>query len=139
MNLLAIGCGQGGKPTPVVVCALAFIFCAGALRWLIQLSFTVLTAHRVALPAAVNGYLQGRWLTQRLVVGPFGNARVAVGVALFLLGMVINIDSDVRLANLRPPGAVSALACLLAWCALVLLTAGGLDADRLLHPSRWRL
>ena len=72
---------QGGKPTPIGICALAFIFCT------------------------VNGYIQVRsiqlthfadtWLWQPIVV---------FGVVLFCIGLAINIHSDHILRSLRKPG-----------------------------------
>ena len=55
---------------------------------------------------AVNGYLQGRYLTNyaQYDLSWFYDPRFIVGHILFLLGMAINIHSDSVLRSLRAPG-----------------------------------
>lgn len=73
---------RGGKPTPFVVFLMALLFCV------------------------VNGYLQMRFLTEYAVFPAnwTQDPRFLVGVAVFFLGMGINIHSDGVLRNLRKPG-----------------------------------
>ena len=58
------------------------------------------------LTCAVNGYVQGRYLTHYIYYNPswFYDSRFLIGVSLFLLGMAINIHSDSILRSLRAPG-----------------------------------
>ncbi|CAI9617153.1 unnamed protein product [Staurois parvus] len=73
---------RGGKPTPLVPFALAFIFCC------------------------YNGYLQGSYLCKHadFPSGWTHDPRFIAGLALFFCGMAINIYSDHILRNLRTPG-----------------------------------
>ncbi|CAH1793207.1 unnamed protein product [Owenia fusiformis] len=73
---------RGGKPTPFLPFFLAFVFCA------------------------YNGYMQGRMLTQFQVYSDtyFTDLNVCIGVAMFIMGMSINLHSDHVLRNLRAPG-----------------------------------
>ena len=54
----------------------------------------------------VNGYLQGRYLTNyaRYDASWFYDPRFSIGLVMFLLGMAINVHSDSVLRNLRKPG-----------------------------------
>ncbi len=54
----------------------------------------------------LNGYMQGRYLTNFVHYDTswFYDPRFVVGNILFLLGMAINIQSDVILRTLRKPG-----------------------------------
>ena len=54
----------------------------------------------------VNGYLQGRYLTNYIHydVSWFYDPRFIVGHLVFLLGMAVNIHSDSILRSLRTPG-----------------------------------
>jgi 3-oxo-5-alpha-steroid 4-dehydrogenase 1 len=76
----------GGKPTPVVVFLLAFVFCL------------------------VNGIMQGRYLVEYATydadkfMGTEFSLQFICGAVLFLLGMAINMHSDSVLRNLRKPG-----------------------------------
>ena len=58
------------------------------------------------LTCTVNGYLQGRCLTNYVHYDLvwFYDPRFLLGVALFLLGMAINVHSDSVLRSLRAPG-----------------------------------
>ncbi|CAC5380411.1 Retrovirus-related Pol polyprotein from transposon 297,Steroid 5-alpha-reductase DET2,Retrovirus-related Pol polyprotein from transposon 17.6,3-oxo-5-alpha-steroid 4-dehydrogenase 1,3-oxo-5-alpha-steroid 4-dehydrogenase 2 [Mytilus coruscus] len=74
---------RGGKPTPFVTFAMAFLFCV------------------------VNGYLQGGYLLfhaprddHKCVTSP----QFITGLVMFFTGMVINIHSDHVLRNLRKSG-----------------------------------
>ncbi|XP_053322852.1 3-oxo-5-alpha-steroid 4-dehydrogenase 1 [Spea bombifrons] len=73
---------RGGKPTPFVSFALAFIFCC------------------------YNGYLQSSYLCRQAAFTPewLHDPRFIAGIAMFLSGMFINIYSDHILRNLRKPG-----------------------------------
>ncbi|XP_070332562.1 3-oxo-5-alpha-steroid 4-dehydrogenase 1 isoform X4 [Odocoileus virginianus] len=73
---------RGGKPTPLYVFLLAFVFCT------------------------YNGYLQSRYLSQYAVYADdwLRDPRFLTGSALWLIGMLINIHSDHVLRNLRKPG-----------------------------------
>lgn len=73
---------RGGKPTPVSVFLMAFGFCV------------------------TNGWLQGRALTvwQTYDAAWTSDPRFLGGLALFALGMAINIHADTILMNLRKPG-----------------------------------
>ena len=55
---------------------------------------------------AVNGYLQGRYLTNyaHYDTAWFYDPRFLIGHLLFLVGMAINIYSDSLLRSLRSPG-----------------------------------
>ena len=55
---------------------------------------------------SINGYLQGRYLTNYASYEPswFYDPRFLIGLVLFLLGMAINIHSDSVLRSLRKPG-----------------------------------
>mmetsp|Transcript_17172 Transcript_17172/g.55164 ORF Transcript_17172/g.55164 Transcript_17172/m.55164 type:complete len:266 (+) Transcript_17172:3-800(+) len=68
-----------GRPMPLTVMLLAFMFCS------------------------VNGYLQARALTKFEVYGneEWLSARVLIGVAVFVLGWLINYDADSTLLSLR--------------------------------------
>ena len=76
----------GGKPTPVGICAMAFLFCL----W--------------------NGTAQGAYLTS--AAGGAGaeaallldRPRVALGALLFFAGLGINLEADAILRGLRAPG-----------------------------------
>ncbi|XP_068683526.1 3-oxo-5-alpha-steroid 4-dehydrogenase 1-like isoform X1 [Montipora foliosa] len=72
---------KGGKPTPVFLAFLAFVFCF------------------------YNGYLQTRYLTKFAYYKKswLSNPCFICGVILFFIGMVINIHSDHLLRNLRKP------------------------------------
>ena len=74
-----------GKPTPLAVALSAFFF------------------------TTVNGYMQGRYLTQYLhyELSWFYDPRFMVGHLIFLTGMAINIYSDAILRGLRKPGETS--------------------------------
>ena len=71
-----------GKNTPLVPAVVAFCVCT------------------------VNGYLQGRYLTNYAYydLSWFYDPRFIVGHILFLVGMAINIHSDSILRSLRAPG-----------------------------------
>ena len=73
---------KGGKPTPVFLSFLAFMFCV------------------------LNGYMQARYLTKyaRYEMSYVPSPRFVCGVAIFFMGMAINIHSDHVLRNLRRPG-----------------------------------
>ncbi|XP_060047135.1 3-oxo-5-alpha-steroid 4-dehydrogenase 1 isoform X3 [Erinaceus europaeus] len=73
---------RGGKPTPVYVFLLAFLYCT------------------------FNGYLQGRYLTRHAVYAEdwLTDPRFLGGSLLWLLGLMINLHSDHILRNLREPG-----------------------------------
>ena len=72
----------GGKPTPVFLASLAFLFCA------------------------INGYIQARYLTKyaHYEMSWLTNPCFVVGVLSFFTGMTINIHSDYILRSLRKPG-----------------------------------
>lgn len=73
---------KGGKPTPVLLSCMAFLFCT------------------------LNGYLQARHLTRFAYydVTWLSNSCFICGAILFFTGMAINIHSDHTLCNLRKPG-----------------------------------
>ncbi|XP_025061585.1 3-oxo-5-alpha-steroid 4-dehydrogenase 1 [Alligator sinensis] len=73
---------RGGKPTPLIIFLLAFIFCL------------------------LNGYLQGRSLSNYAEYPSdwLKHPCFIVGFAGWLIGMVINIHSDHILRSLREPG-----------------------------------
>ncbi|XP_066481109.1 3-oxo-5-alpha-steroid 4-dehydrogenase 1 [Tiliqua scincoides] len=73
---------RGGKPTPASLFLLAFLFCS------------------------FNGYLQGRPLSNYTVFPAYWikDARFVIGTAMWLSGLLINIQSDDILRNLRKPG-----------------------------------
>ena len=58
------------------------------------------------LTCSINGYLQGRYLTNYAYynLSWFYDPRFIVGHILFLVGMAINIHSDSILRSLRAPG-----------------------------------
>ena len=70
---------RGGKPTPFLIFYMAFWFCA------------------------INGYLQGRWLTHLHVYDDAwtSDPRFILGVIVWLAGAAINIHSDAILRGLR--------------------------------------
>jgi len=72
----------GGKPTPVFLASLAFLFCA------------------------INGYIQARYLTKyaHYEMSWLTHPCFVVGVLTFFTGMAINIHSDYILRSLRKPG-----------------------------------
>ncbi|XP_021114254.1 3-oxo-5-alpha-steroid 4-dehydrogenase 1 isoform X1 [Heterocephalus glaber] len=72
---------RGGKPMPLVTCVLAFLFCT------------------------CNGYLQTRYLSWYAVYAEDWVTQPCflAGFALWLTGMLINIQSDHILRNLRKP------------------------------------
>lgn len=73
---------RGGKPTPFVSFAIAFMFCV------------------------YNGYMQGRYLSH-FAVYPSDWIRhpcFITGFSLWLTGILINVHSDHILRNLRKPG-----------------------------------
>ncbi len=57
---------------------------------------------------SINGYLQGRYLTQHLSYDLwwFADPRFIVGQLIFLFGMAANIHSDAVLRGLRKPGEI---------------------------------
>lgn len=71
-----------GKPTPLAPSLVAFFF------------------------TSVNGFMQGRYLTQYVhyEMSWFYDPRFLVGHILFLAGMAINVHSDAVLRSLRKPG-----------------------------------
>ncbi|XP_073248493.1 3-oxo-5-alpha-steroid 4-dehydrogenase 1-like [Porites lutea] len=73
---------KGGKPTPVLLSSMAFVFCM------------------------LNGYLQARYLSKfAFYKNSWLSSPIFIsGVALFVTGMAINIHSDHTLRNLRKPG-----------------------------------
>ncbi|KAL6079446.1 3-oxo-5-alpha-steroid 4-dehydrogenase 1 [Balamuthia mandrillaris] len=73
---------RGGKPTPVLLCLMAFGFC----MW--------------------NGFQQGRYLTHYYTYDEswLSHPMFIIGVIMFVSGMAINIHSDHILRNLRKPG-----------------------------------
>uniref|UniRef100_A0A8C4XAL8 3-oxo-5-alpha-steroid 4-dehydrogenase n=1 Tax=Erpetoichthys calabaricus TaxID=27687 RepID=A0A8C4XAL8_ERPCA len=73
---------QGGKPTPFIPFALAFVFCT------------------------YNGYLQTRHLSHFAVFPRdwITSPCFIIGFILWLAGMIINVHSDQVLRNLRKPG-----------------------------------
>ncbi|KAF7650917.1 hypothetical protein LDENG_00118860 [Lucifuga dentata] len=73
-----------GRPVPVDIMLSAIIFCS------------------------LNGFLQGYFLLYcaHYEVEWMGDVRLATGVLLFVVGMIINIHSDHILRNLRTPGQV---------------------------------
>jgi len=73
---------KGGKPTPVLLSSMAFVFCV------------------------LNGYLQARYLTKFAYYEKswLSNPFFGCGIVLFFMGMAINIHSDHTLRNLRKPG-----------------------------------
>ncbi|KAM8966987.1 3-oxo-5-alpha-steroid 4-dehydrogenase 1 [Pelodytes ibericus] len=73
---------RGGKPTPFISFALAFIFCC------------------------YNGYLQSSYLCRHTAFSAewVQDPRFIAGIAMFFSGMFINIYSDHILRNLRKPG-----------------------------------
>ncbi|XP_004678111.1 PREDICTED: 3-oxo-5-alpha-steroid 4-dehydrogenase 1 [Condylura cristata] len=73
---------RGGKPVPLYLSLLAFLFCA------------------------CNGYLQGRTLSRYAVYADdwVSDPRFLAGSALWLAGLLINLHSDHVLRCLRKPG-----------------------------------
>jgi len=72
---------RGGKPTPVGICGLAFIFCS------------------------VNGYIQVRSIQLKHFDDAWlSNPIVILGITLYFIGLAINIHSDHILRSLRKPG-----------------------------------
>ncbi|XP_037386116.1 3-oxo-5-alpha-steroid 4-dehydrogenase 1 [Talpa occidentalis] len=73
---------RGGKPSPLYLCLVAFLFCT------------------------CNGYLQSRYLSRYAVYADdwVTDPRFLAGSALWLAGMLINIHSDHILRCLRKPG-----------------------------------
>ncbi|KAK0135265.1 3-oxo-5-alpha-steroid 4-dehydrogenase 1 [Merluccius polli] len=73
---------RGGKPTPVVSFALAFVFCI------------------------YNGYMQIRYLSHyaEYPTGWVTHPCFIIGSALWLVGWLVNVHSDHILRNLRNPG-----------------------------------
>ncbi|XP_031991120.1 3-oxo-5-alpha-steroid 4-dehydrogenase 1 isoform X1 [Hylobates moloch] len=73
---------RGGKPMPLLACAMAIMFCT------------------------CNGYLQSRYLSHCAVYADdwVTDPRFLIGFGLWLTGMLINIHSDHILRNLRKPG-----------------------------------
>uniref|UniRef100_A0A7R9YDD7 3-oxo-5-alpha-steroid 4-dehydrogenase 1 n=1 Tax=Pinguiococcus pyrenoidosus TaxID=172671 RepID=A0A7R9YDD7_9STRA len=73
---------RGGKAMPVLVCALAWTFCV------------------------VNGYLQARSICSfdEYAEGWTRDPRFLLGSALWAAGLLINVQSDGILRNLRKPG-----------------------------------
>nr|XP_056718250.1 3-oxo-5-alpha-steroid 4-dehydrogenase 1 [Euleptes europaea] len=73
---------RGGKPTPVITCLLAFVFCC------------------------CNGYLQGRSLSNYAEYPSswLKEPRFILGVAGWISGLLINVHSDHILVTLRKPG-----------------------------------
>ncbi len=71
-----------GTLCPIIISIAGFVFCA------------------------LNGYMQGRYLTNFVHYDTswFYDPRFVVGNILFLVGMAINIQSDVILRTLRKPG-----------------------------------
>ena len=72
---------HGGKPSPVIIVFMAFLFCA------------------------MNGYVQSRYLLQYYTYSDywFFDPRFFIGIVMFLLGLAINIQSDAILRGLRKP------------------------------------
>ncbi|XP_031564859.1 3-oxo-5-alpha-steroid 4-dehydrogenase 1-like [Actinia tenebrosa] len=73
---------KGGKPTPFLI-------------WFFALTYTL-----------INGYVQGRHLAMFAEYNQswFTDPRFIVGVLLFFTGMMLNIQADNILTNLRKPG-----------------------------------
>ncbi|XP_014665585.1 PREDICTED: 3-oxo-5-alpha-steroid 4-dehydrogenase 1-like isoform X2 [Priapulus caudatus] len=73
---------RGGKPTPIITFASAFIFCL------------------------YNGYLQGSYHGKYAKYHTYilFHPRFPLGILMFFVGMLINIHSDHILRNLRKPG-----------------------------------
>jgi len=77
---------RGGKPTPAIIAAMAFAFCA------------------------FNGALQGLWLARAWRPAGGDDAawarepHVVLGLVLFVAGAAINLHADTVLLNLRKPG-----------------------------------
>ncbi|KAF5912206.1 hypothetical protein HPG69_003482 [Diceros bicornis minor] len=73
---------RGGKPMPLCLSVLAFVFCT------------------------YNSYLQSRYLSQYAVYADdwITDPRFITGFVLWLVGLLINIHSDHILRNLRKPG-----------------------------------
>ncbi|XP_029445866.1 3-oxo-5-alpha-steroid 4-dehydrogenase 1 isoform X2 [Rhinatrema bivittatum] len=73
---------RGGKPTPFIPFALAFLFCG------------------------YNGYLQCRYIMNYAEYPPdwTSDPRFIIGISGCLAGILINIHSDHLLRNLRAPG-----------------------------------
>lgn len=73
---------RGGKPTPATVFLMALVFCL------------------------INGHLQGRALTEHRTypVSWLWDPRFVVGMACFVAGLLINVQADTILINLRKPG-----------------------------------
>lgn len=93
-NLLMLGCFvvhyvnrtiihplrmRGGKPTPLGVMLLAMLFCS------------------------VNGYVQCRCLTKFVLV-PLWSPLTIMGTIVWLIGLLLNLQADDILRNLRKPG-----------------------------------
>jgi 3-oxo-5-alpha-steroid 4-dehydrogenase 1 len=88
---------RGGKRTPVHVLAMAFAFCSfnGYLQ-------TAQHCRRSEAAAVMDG-----WTGQKMIGARARRTTlslVCAGVALFVVGMAINIHSDHILRNLRRPG-----------------------------------
>ena len=71
-----------GNPTPIAPMLVAIFFCA------------------------INGYVQGRYLTNYALyeISWFWDPRFLIGHIVFLLGMAVNVHSDMLLRGLRKPG-----------------------------------
>lgn len=72
-------CQRGGKPTPLPVLLMAMLFCT------------------------MNGYVQCRSLT-KYVKTEFWSSLTIIGLLLWALGMLLNLQADHILRNLRAPG-----------------------------------
>lgn len=73
-------CIKGGKATPLYVMLMAFSFCT------------------------YNGYMQSYAILNQ---DPTFGLRSLIGILIFIIGMIINIQSDYHLSNLRKPGETS--------------------------------
>ncbi|VDK55639.1 unnamed protein product [Anisakis simplex] len=73
---------KGGKPTPVHLFLGGLLFCT------------------------VNGYIQGVWQTRYVQYDTFWLTKpiTCIGISVFVLGALVNIQSDAILRNLRRPG-----------------------------------
>ena len=100
------------EPAPLALAAL-WLLHYGNRTFLYPLRMTKKTKHMPAAVSAmavvfnvINAYLNARWISELGTYGPewLLDPRFLLGVALFALGMAINIASDNTLFKLRAPG-----------------------------------
>lgn len=91
---------RGGKPTPLLVCLLAFVFCTYngcvATCWAAHQHLTY-TVHD-------HSYMQGSALLHSSANRSVSDPHFICGVVVFTIGLAINWHSDSILINLRRPG-----------------------------------